>query len=96
MSQTVLMWIIFNLVIVAMLYLDLGVLQRRAHVISIKEAAIWSVVWVGVSLLFSVWVAVALGQEKALEFLTGYVIEKSLSVDNISPKARKTLGSYRS
>lgn len=83
MTHPVLPWIVFNVVIAAMLYLDLGVLQRRAHVISIKEAAIWSAVWVGVSLLFSVWVAVALGQEKALEFLTGYVIEKSLSVDNM-------------
>ena len=83
MSHPALPWIVFNLVIVAMLYLDLGVLQRRAHVISIKEAAIWSAVWVGVSLLFSVWVAAALGQEKALEFLTGYVTEKSLSVDNL-------------
>jgi tellurite resistance protein TerC len=66
-----------------MLALDLGVFHRKAHTVSIKEASIWSVVWVCLAMIFNVAVYFAWGSEKALEFLTGYVIEKSLSVDNL-------------
>lgn len=82
-DHPVLMWTVFNLVIAAMLYLDLAVGQRRAHAISIREAALWSALWVAVSLGFCGWVATQMGRPKALEFLTGYLIEKSLSVDNL-------------
>lgn len=77
------LWIAFGLFIVAMLLLDLGVLNRRSHTLSLKEAAIWSAVWVVSALMFSVIIHQTLGAEAAGEFLTGYLIEKSLSVDNI-------------
>ena len=77
------LWTSFVVVVVGMLALDLGVFHRKAHVVSVREAAIWSVVWVAVSLLFNGLVAWRLGREAAGAFLTGYVIEKSLSVDNL-------------
>ncbi len=80
---TLWLWSAFLLFVLAMLALDLGVFHRRAHVISLREAAIWSFVWVALSLLFNVWIWQEWGGTKGLEFLTGYVIEKSLSVDNI-------------
>jgi tellurite resistance protein TerC len=83
LGTDVTLWIIFNAVIALMLAFDLGVLSRKPHVISTKEAAAWSAVWIAVSLTFNLLVSVWLGGEKALEFLTGYLIEKSLSVDNM-------------
>ncbi len=78
-----LLWTLFAVAVVTMLALDLGVFHRQAHVVSVREAAIWSGVWVGVSLLFNGLIAWRLGREAAGAFLTGYVIEKSLSVDNL-------------
>ena len=66
-----------------MLALDLGVFHRRAHVIKIKEALMWSGAWIILALLFNLGIYFWQGEERALEFLTGYLIEKSLSVDNI-------------
>jgi tellurite resistance protein TerC len=66
-----------------MLALDLGVFHRKAHVIKIKEALVWSGVWITLALLFNLGIYLWRGQETALEFLAGYLIEKSLSVDNI-------------
>jgi tellurite resistance protein TerC len=83
MSHQLVMWIVFNLVVAVMLYIDLGWANRKAHVIGFREAAIWSVVWVAVSLLFCVGIYFYMSPQKALEFLTGYLIEKSLSVDNM-------------
>lgn len=77
------LWLIFATVIVAMLFIDLGVVNRHAHVVSIREALIWSAVWIGVALLFNVGLYFWRGKEPALQFLTGYLIEKSLSVDNL-------------
>jgi tellurite resistance protein TerC len=82
-SERLFLWIGFNVFVLAMLALDLGVFHRKAHTVSIKEASIWSVVWVCLAMIFNVAVYFAWGSEKALEFLTGYVIEKSLSVDNL-------------
>jgi tellurite resistance protein TerC len=82
MNQTTL-WIAFNVFVLLMLTLDLGVFHRKSKEISIKDALIWTGVWIALALLFNVFVYYQFGQEKALEFLTGYVIEKSLSVDNI-------------
>ena len=76
-------WILFNLFILGMLALDLGVFHRRAHEVGIKEAAIWSGVWITLSLLFNLGIYLFAGSEAALAFLTGYLIEKALSVDNI-------------
>ena len=77
------LWALFAVVVAVMLALDLGVFHRKAHVVSVREAAIWSAVWVAVSLLFNALVGWRLGRDAAGAFLTGYVIEKSLSVDNL-------------
>jgi TerC family integral membrane protein len=77
------LWIGFNVFVLAMLALDLGVFHRQAHVVSPREAAVWSAVWVTLALAFGLGVWHWFGPEKGLEFLTGYLIEKSLSVDNI-------------
>ena len=83
MQVTIWFWILFNVFILAMLALDLGVFHRRAHAISIREAAIWSSVWIGLSLTFNLGLYIFAGPEPALAYLTGYLIEKALSVDNI-------------
>jgi len=77
------LWLGFLAFVLAMLALDLGVFHRKAHVIGFKEAAGWSVVWVTLALGFNALVTWRFGSERGLEFLTGYLIEKSLSVDNI-------------
>ena len=82
-SDRLLLWIVFNVFVFGMLTLDLGVFHRKAHAVSLKEAGVWSCIWVGLALIFNFGIYYLWGQEKALEFLTGYVIEKSLSVDNL-------------
>jgi tellurite resistance protein TerC len=77
------LWIGFTAFILAMLALDLGVFHRKAHVVRLKEAAIWSGIWVSLALAFNGWVYWYYGSQKGLEFTTGYLIEKSLAVDNI-------------
>ena len=76
-------WIGFNLFVLAMLAVDLGVFHRRAHSVSLKEASIWSVVWITLALLFNAGLYFLRGPDPALQFFTGWLIEKSLSVDNI-------------
>lgn len=76
-------WILFNLFILALLALDLGVFHRQAREVKIREALAWSLVWILMALGFNVWVWWQHGPQLAKEFLTGYVIEKSLSVDNL-------------
>ena len=90
---TIWLWIGFNLFVLLMLALDLGVFHRKSHVISIKEATIWSVIWITLAMVFNLglylfWDQVSptssyTNNEAALAFFTGYLIEKSLSVDNI-------------
>jgi tellurite resistance protein TerC len=82
-SSPLWLWIAFTVFVLGMLALDLGVFHRRARVVSLREAATWSLVWVALALVFGVWVWQALGERKAIEFLTGYLVEKSLSIDNI-------------
>ena len=82
-SNKYVLWIGFNLLVLLMLAIDLGVFHRRDHVISIKEGLVWSVIWILVALIFNVFVYFWRGQEVALQFFTGYLIERSLSVDNI-------------
>lgn len=74
---------LFNAFILVMLALDLGVFHRKAHIIGLREAAIWTGVWVALALLFNLGIYFYAGTQVALEFLTGYVLEKSLSIDNI-------------
>ena len=76
-------WVGFNVVVLAILALDLGVLHRRSEKVSLKEAASWSAVWVALSLGFAFAIYQTMGKESGLEFLTGYLIEYALSVDNI-------------
>ncbi|MEW6058512.1 MAG: hypothetical protein AB1540_18100, partial [Bdellovibrionota bacterium] len=77
------LWIGFNAFVLLMLALDLGVFHRKAHTVKFKEAMIWSAVWVTLAMIFCGGVYWGMGSQPALEFLTGYLIEKSLSVDNI-------------
>jgi len=83
MTTELLPWVLFNIFVLAMLALDLGVFHRKAHEVKIKEALIWSAVWIALALLFNLGIYVWRDSEQALKFFTGYVIEKSLSVDNI-------------
>lgn len=76
-------WIGFLVFVLIMLILDLGVFHRNSHEVKVKEALVWSGVWIGLALLFNYGLYLYMGREKALEFLAGYLIEKSLSVDNL-------------
>jgi len=77
------LWIGFNAFVLMMLALDLGVFHRKAHVITFRESITWTIVWVSLAMVFNLGIAHYMGPEKGLEFFTGYVIEKSLSVDNV-------------
>jgi len=79
----ILFWVLFNLFVLAMLVLDLGVFNRRAHSYSFREALRWSALWVGLAAGFAVLVYFWHGRAASLEFTTGYLIELSLSVDNL-------------
>jgi tellurite resistance protein TerC len=83
MNEQIWLWVGFNVFVLAMLALDLGVFHRKAHVVSFKESITWTVVWVALALLFNGGIWHFYGSQKALEFFTGYLIEKSLSVDNV-------------
>jgi len=83
MEVSILFWIGFHVFIFTLLVLDLGVFNRKAHKIAVKEALIWSTVWISLALIFNIFVLLKFGKTRALEFLTGYLIEYSLSVDNI-------------
>lgn len=76
-------WIGFNVVVLAILALDLGVLHKKNERVGLKEAGIWSAIWVTLSLCFAFAVYKTMGRQSGLEFLTGYLIEYALSVDNI-------------
>ena len=83
MTTEISLWVGFNLFVVLMLVLDLGVFHRKEHEVKIKEALIWTCVWITLALIFNYGIYYFQGKEKALQFLSGYLIEKSLSVDNI-------------
>jgi len=77
------LWLTFNLFVLASIALDLGVFHRRPHKMETREAITWTLVWVGLSLGFGLGVMYFAGEQRGLEFFTGYVIEKALSVDNL-------------
>jgi len=77
------LWAGFIVFVLAMLAIDLGVFHKKAHEVSLKEAAAWSAVWVALAITFNIGVYVWFGPVRALEFTTGYLIEKALAVDNI-------------
>jgi len=81
--ETIWPWIAFNLFVIVMLAIDLGIFHRKAHTVSLKEALTWSGVWISLALIFNVGLYVLRGPDPALQFFTGWLIEKSLSVDNI-------------
>ena len=83
MTDTLWLWIGFNVFVLVMLALDLGVFHRKAHVVSLKESLSWTVVWIALAMVFNLGVWHYSGSQRALEFFTGYLIEKSLSVDNV-------------
>ena len=76
-------WVGFIVVVLALLAIDLGLFQRKVHEVRLKEAAIWSVVWVVLSLAFGFWIYCHFGRVPGMQFFTGYLTEKALSVDNI-------------
>jgi tellurite resistance protein TerC len=83
MENTPLFWILFNLFVIGLLLLDLLVFNRRAHAIQLKEALGWSAFWVALSLCFNYFVYHTMGHEAGVQWLTGYLVEKALSVDNL-------------
>jgi tellurite resistance protein TerC len=83
MMDDALLWTVFGALVLVMLVLDLGVFHRQKHEIKFKEAATWSAVWIALALLFAGLIWRMRGGHSALEFLTGYIIEESLSVDNL-------------
>ena len=76
-------WIVFGVIVMVMLALDLGVFHRKMHEVKVKEALLWSLAWIAVALLFNLGIYFVHGPQKALNFFTGYIVEKSLSLDNI-------------
>jgi tellurite resistance protein TerC len=83
MNESAILWIFFNLFVLAMLALDLGVFHKKSHEVSVREALSWTCLWITLAMLFNLFVYYYFDKDKALEFFTGYLIEKSLSVDNI-------------
>ncbi len=82
-TGTLWLWIGFNAFILVLLTLDLGVFHRKAHAVSLKEAALWSVIWITLAMLFNAGIYLFKVSDAAIQFFTGYLVEKSLSVDNI-------------
>ncbi|MST94532.1 MAG: TerC family protein [Pedosphaera sp.] len=83
MTQQIWLWIGFSIFVLAMLALDLGVFHRKSHTVGMKEALTWSGVWIALALIFNAGIWYWHGTTKGLTFLTGYVVELSLSVDNL-------------
>ena len=83
METPIIFWIFFNAFVLIMLALDLGVFHRKSHEVSVKEALTWTFVWIFLALVFNTLIYFWRGQQQALEFFTGYLVEKALSVDNI-------------
>lgn len=83
MIDNIWIWVGFNVFILLMLALDLGLFHRKSHIVSLKESLSWTAVWVVLAMIFNAGIYHFSGSTKALEFFTGYVIEKSLSVDNV-------------
>ena len=83
MSSQTLLWILFGLFVVVMMALDLGVFHRKAHEVKFKEALAWTTAWVLLALCFNAGIYIYRGQEAAMQFLTAYLLEESLSVDNL-------------
>ncbi|MFC1833399.1 TerC family protein [Thermodesulfobacteriota bacterium] len=81
--STIAPWAGFFILVLGMLALDLGILNRKAHAIGMREAIIWSIFWTVVAVIFNIWVYYSRGTQAGLDFLTGYILERSLSLDNL-------------
>jgi tellurite resistance protein TerC len=82
-NTSILTWLLFGAVILALLFVDLFVVHRKPHVVKLREALLVSGGWIAISLLFNVWIYFSRGRTAGLDFLTAYFVEKSLSIDNI-------------
>lgn len=80
---TPIFWAAFVVVVLGLLSIDLGIFQKHAHAVTVREALFWSVVWIVLSVSFGVWVYGTFGKQHGLEFFAGYLIEYALSVDNV-------------
>jgi tellurite resistance protein TerC len=76
-------WIGFNALVLFLLALDLGIFNRKAHAVSVKEALGWSAVWITLAVGFGLWIGQSMGRQAMLEFYAGYLVEQALSVDNL-------------
>jgi tellurite resistance protein TerC len=76
-------WIAFNAMVLALLALDLGVFNRKAHAVTVREAMGWSAVWIALAIAFGLWIGSSMGRQSMLEFYAGYLVEQALSVDNL-------------
>lgn len=83
MDDAPILWTAFNVFVLGMLALDLGIFHRKSEEISVRNALIWTAVWITLAMVFNLFVYLYFGKQEAIEFFTGYIIEKSLSVDNI-------------
>ncbi len=83
MEHSITLWVVFNIFIVSMLIVDLKVFNRKPHEISIRESLVWTAIWVILAVIFGIGLYFYMSPESSLEYFTGYLIEKSLSVDNI-------------
>jgi tellurite resistance protein TerC len=83
MGETAMLWTGFSLFVLGMLALDLGVFHRKSHSVGVREALTWTAVWIVLAMIFNLFIYHYFDKEKALEFFTAYLIEKSLSIDNI-------------
>jgi tellurite resistance protein TerC len=76
-------WIAFNAMVLALLAVDLGVFNRKAHAVTVREAMGWSAVWISLAIGFGLWIGSSMGRQSMLEFYAGYLVEQALSVDNL-------------
>jgi tellurite resistance protein TerC len=83
MDDTAILWAGFNIFVLGMLALDLGVFHKRSEEITVKNALVWTAIWITLAMCFNFFIYQYFGKQQAIEFFTGYIIEKSLSVDNI-------------
>lgn len=80
---TITWWIAFNAMVLALLAIDLGVFNRKAHTVTVREALGWSALWISLAMAFGLWIGSSMGRQSMLEFYAGYVVEQALSVDNL-------------
>ena len=76
-------WLGFNLFVILMVFLDMKIFHKEDKEVTVKNALIWTIIWICMAIVFNVWIYFSMGSDSAMKFLAGYIIEKSLSVDNL-------------